>query len=577
MTNELNITNERVDDIPLLLAQIKGMGIPELLDTHFVTHGNWVGTSLGWTTGIWLAHILSRGDHRLSWVEKWVSGRVATLECSTGQVVLATEWSDDRLGRILDALSEDEAWQGFERALNRRTIRVYDLRPERVRVDSTTASGYWTVTEDGLFQFGHSKDHRPDQPQVKVNLSVLDPLGIPVATQVVSGESADDPLYVPAIEQVRKSLAMSGLLYVGDSKMAAQATRAAVQAHGDYYLCPLSKKQLSEATLAEYLVPVWAQAVTPSPLVREDAAGERREMAVGFERAPKGHPTVTHALADRSLTWTERHLVVRSHQLAKTSEQALRVRLDKAQMALTQLNERKQGKRRLETRTEMHEAALAILARQRAEGLVKLTITEQGEERPVRAYGDRPASVRSERILTLQTEVDETAVQEAIRRYGWRVYATNQPPPTLSLEQAMLAYREEFLVEHNFARLKGRPLSLTPMYLQSDKRVTGLIHLLSVCLRILVLLEFQVRRRLAEQNDVLAGLYAANPKRTTSRPTAETLLEAFRNITLSCVTLNHQSFQHLSSLSDLQKKILTLLDLSPAIYDCLTADSLKPP
>ena len=112
----MSITSERVDDIPLLLAQIKGMGIPELLDMHFATHGNWVGTSLGWTTGIWLAHILSRGDHRLSWVEKWVSGCVATLESSTGQMVLASEWSDDRLGRILDLLSEEEAWQGFERA-----------------------------------------------------------------------------------------------------------------------------------------------------------------------------------------------------------------------------------------------------------------------------------------------------------------------------------------------------------------------------------------------------------------------------------------------------------------------------
>jgi transposase len=573
MTNKLSITSERVDDIPLLLAQIEGMGIPELLDTHFVTHGNWIGTSLGWTAGVWMAHILSRGDHRLSWVEKWVNLRVTTLETSTGQVVLATEWSAGalwaRLSQILDALSEDEAWQGFERALNRRTIRVYDLQPVRVRVDSTTASGYWSVTDDGLFQFGHSKDHRPDLPQVKVNLSVLDPLGMPVATQVVSGESADDPLYVPAIEQVHKSLGMSGLLYVGDSKMAAQATRAAVQDQGDYYLCPLSKKQLSDAVLAEYLAPVWAEEVAPTPVVRENAAGERREIAVGFER----EVTVTHALADRVLTWTERHLVVRSHQYAQASERALRVRLDKAQTELTQLNERKQGKRRLESSTEMHEAALAILAHQGSEGLVKLTITEQVHERPVRAYGERPATVRSERTFTLQAEVDETAVQQAIRHFGWRVYATNQPQATLSLEQAVLAYREEFLVEHGFARLKGRPLSLTPMYLQSDQRVTGLIHLLSICLRILVLLEFQVRRRLAEQNDVLAGLYAGNPKRTTSRPTAETLLEAFKDITLSCVTLTHQRSRHLTPLSVLQKKILALLDLSPAIYDRLTLDS----
>lgn len=37
-----------------------------------------------------------------------------------------------------------------------------ELKAEVVRVDSLTASGYFLVTEDGLFQFGHSKDHRLD-------------------------------------------------------------------------------------------------------------------------------------------------------------------------------------------------------------------------------------------------------------------------------------------------------------------------------------------------------------------------------------------------------------------------------
>jgi len=50
------------------------------------------------------------------------------------------------------------------------------------------------VTEDGLLQFGHSKDHRPDLPQVNVMLAVLDPLGLPVATDIVPGQRADDPL-----------------------------------------------------------------------------------------------------------------------------------------------------------------------------------------------------------------------------------------------------------------------------------------------------------------------------------------------------------------------------------------------
>ena len=67
-------------------------------------------------------------------------------------------------------------------------------------------------------QFGPSKDHRPDLPQVKVMQAVLDPLGMPLATDVVSGERADDPLYVPCIERVQHSLGRSGLLFVGDCK-----------------------------------------------------------------------------------------------------------------------------------------------------------------------------------------------------------------------------------------------------------------------------------------------------------------------------------------------------------------------
>ena len=112
MTAQMNVTTERVDDIPLLLAHSDKMGVPELLDHYFKPHGNWEGMSLGWTTAMWLTH-------------------------------------------ILDALSLEQKWQQFETALNRQLIRVYDLKPKRVRVDSTTASGYWTVTQEGLFQLGY--------------------------------------------------------------------------------------------------------------------------------------------------------------------------------------------------------------------------------------------------------------------------------------------------------------------------------------------------------------------------------------------------------------------------------------
>jgi transposase len=208
--------------------------------------------------------------------------------------------------------------------------------------------------------------------------------------------------------------------------------------------------------------------------------------------------------------------------------------------------------------------------------LLRLQIEEQVSERAVRAYGSHPAEVRVERTLHLHREVDEAAVRAATRRLGWRVYVTNHPQQTLSLEQAVLAYREEYLVERGFGRVIGKPLSLSPMYVHSDQRATGLIHLLSLALRLLTVVEWRCRQHLADQHESVAGLYAGNPKRSTRRPTAEALLQAFRVIHLSVVTPGQQTHRHMTPLSEVQQRILVLLGVSPALYDRLAAESLKP-
>jgi transposase len=114
------------------------------------------------------------------------------------------------------------------------------------------------------------------------------------------------------------------------------------------------------------------------------------------------------------------------------------------------------------------------------------------------------------------------------------------------------------------------------MYLQSDARATGLIRLLSIGLRMLTLFEYQVRQRLAETNDTLAGLYAGNPKRTTERPTAEAMLQVFKGIHLSVVSIGEQVLSHITPLSEVQQKILSLLGFSSDIYTRLVNEFLKP-
>ena len=147
----------------------------------------------------------------------------------------------------------------------------------------------------------------------------------------------------------------------------------------------------------------------------------------------------------------------------------------------------------------------------------------------------------------------------------------------LPLSEAVLAYRSEYVIERGYGRLKNKPLSLTPMYLRTDERVGGLVRLLTIGLRVLTLLEFGVRQRLAQERARLAGLYADSPKHATTRPTAERLLEAFKGITLTTVHLAGQIHRHLTPLSELQIRILALLNFPVETYTNLAAISSQPP
>jgi transposase len=442
-----------------------------------------------------------------------------------------------------------------------------------VHVDSTSASVYATVSDRGLFQFGHSKDYRPDLPQVKVMQAVLDPLGMLLATDVVSGERADDPLYMPCIERVQASLGQRGLLYVGDCKMASRETRARIAAAGDFYLCPLPQVQLAEGEFDAALEAIWRGEHALRTVVREGPQGKAELIAEGYE-----YPIAMSQKVDEQVRhWTERRLVVRSVQHAHAAEAALRARVAKAIAQIEALNQRGRGKKRFETMSALRQAVITIIQRYGMDDLVWFRLTPHVTPRPVRAYRGQPARVDHDHHATVEVCVDESALEAAVRRLGWRVYGTNQPMESLSLAQAVLAYRSEYQVERSFGRLKGQPLSLTPMYVQRDDQATGLIRLLSIALRVLTLLEFVGRRQLATEGAKLAGLYAGNPRRTTDRPTAERLLEAFQDITLTLRKGPQQTNRHVTALNPLQQRILEVLGFSSALYTRLCTVSPEPP
>lgn len=565
MTNnaeQVSIETERVDDIPLLLAQLCEMRVPELLNECFPTHGNWTGLSLGHLVAVWLTFIMSESNHRLSHLQPWAAARLQTLRAALGGDLVETDFTDDRLAQALDYLNDDEGWRKFEDGLNRHTIRIYDLNGELVRLDSTTAKSYGEVTADGLLRFGHSKDHRPDLPQLKINVSTLDPLGLPLTATIVSGEKADDPLYVPEIDRVRETLQRRGLLYVGDSKMAALDTRVYVAAGGDYYLCPLPATQVAPAQLAELLAPVLSGGLKPVAIKRRnDETGRLEKIAEGYEYTV----LIEAELEGRRVQYEERRLVVCSLQFARAQKKGLAQRVKKATAEIKRLNQKKRGKARPKNEAEWQAAVAQILRKYRVVGLLEVSYQVKRDERTLRAYKDRLATVRVTEEWTVRVTLKRAALQQAQAVLGWRVYATNAPVEQLSLTQAVLAYRGSPVIERGFRRLKG-PLSLTPLYLMTTGRLTGLVRVLLIGLRVLGLIEYKARRALQQAGAQIAGLTKGLPKKATARPTTETLLRAFEGITL----LSIGGQWYLTPLNALQTYILELLGFSSEIYRRLT-------
>ena len=568
MTPEMNITTERIDDFPLLLEVMQRLGLPGIIDNHLRRHGLHQGLSWGWIATIWLAHILCQSNPRKQPVQSWVRQGQETIERITGMKVNELDFTDDRLTLLPRRLSKPETWQAIETDLGRCILRVYELKPERVRLDATTVSGYHASGEDTLFQYGHSKDD-PSLAQVKVMVAALDPLGLLLVTQVVAGNQADDPLYVPAVDRVLQIMDGIGLLFVGDCKMSALSIRAHIHHLGQHYLCPLAQTGKTGEEMSE-----WVQAANDDQhdlqmIYVENDKGEHKLLAEGyeFERLVKAE------IGAEVKEWTERVLIVRSESYWRVMRESLESRLQQAMeelMALTPAPGR--GKRQIQDETELMEAAEVVLKTHDVDGLLSFTFERQ-EKRQTKYLGrgrggpDRPkqeiVTVRYQMIAVARQEEAIAALQKTL---GWRVYVTNAPPEKLTLEQAVLTYRDEWLIERGFHRLKGVPLSLSPLFVKRDDQVIGLTNLLSLAVRFLTLIEFVVRRKLKQNQEMLVGLIENNPKKGIDNPTTERLLKMFDNITLTIVQLPGQTIQHLPALTAVQTRILELLGLSANVY-----------
>ncbi len=559
LCSEADVKIEQIGLMPILLQVLTRIGLIALIDKHYPSHGNWQGASKGLVTAVWICYILCKCDHRVSYVEDWVKSRELSLNgylSEWGYSINSSDFTDDRLGILLENFSDESKWEKLEGAVNKQILRVYDLQGKVVQLDATVGQSFKSVIKEGLFQYGHSKHFRSDLPQFKTMLATLSGIDMPLGSITVSGNRSDDELYIPMIKVAKASFGVNGLLYAGDTKLSSLDNRTYIVKQKDYYLCPLSRVQLPDSQLGkEYVEPILSGEVEVQTIKRKGQV-----IAVGYE--------VSEQRTHDGQTWEERRLVVRSQNYTKVQQKSLDSRLRKAMEELLDLNNRKQGKKVFKRSKDLKHACQEIVVRQDVVGLLDIDCRIQYEKKKIRAYKDRPQRIERKMIYSVVVKKEDKAIEAKKQLVGWRVYVTNQPKGDLSLSKALNLYREEYRIERRIRNLKEEVTALLPLFLKKDNRIEALINLLILVLKITAVMEYDIAKALKVANKELGGLYPGNPSITTTKPTIRKIIEAFADFSVAHIKRKGSGGYYvlIPQLSSLQQDIIELLGFSTQIF-----------
>lgn len=559
----MEISSERIDDIPLIVEWLKQMEIAKCIDQKLKEpHGNHKGLSYGKLSVLLLTYIITQSDHRLSAVEPWVEAHRKILELSTGWSIGEKDASDDRLARVVEELGkQSEARLEIEVKLGRHLIRAYELLTVVARADTSSFSvnhQQGQSPEESLLRYGYSKDFRPDLLQYRQLLATLDPMGMPLVCATLEGNGADDPLYFPTWQKMAKVIGHKKFVFIADCKASAIATRAQIAANGGVYCFPVSMSGQHPQYLKQWVLnpPLQTWSIRlPRQDEEEPAVGKGFEVELG--------KFWLNEETNKWVRWHERYLVVYSQSLAASAIRGQQQRILTARTALDKLAA-KPG----EDRGELTQKVENIKKRYRVNDFFSTTIIEETLVTTRNCRRGRPSKnspTESVTSICLQLHIQQIddAIQLSETLAGWRLYVTNAPITRLTLPQAVMYYRDEWLLERGFHRFKRGSLPALPIYFQNQDRITGLMFILNIALRVFTLMEFVVRLALEQTQQSLAGLYDGNPKRKTNRPSAERMLQAFCHLTLYSLS---NSTIFITPRTDLQKQILSLMKMPESLY-----------
>ncbi len=393
--------------------------------------------------------------------------------------------------RLVDALlAVNPHWQGIAAQITLRTVQAFGLKVETVHYDLTSILFYGDYKGSAWVDYGYSRDHRPDRPQLNLGLSTTDDgeVVLPGGSNIYPGNTNDGSTTVGVNQQLRVLFQRSDLLVTGDRIMQSALNMLLIaRAHGRF-LGPV----VWTPTIRGIVAAIDEADFETLPLSSQKAG---RQIKAVFRRLPfKVKEELSPQRRERMKRWRKKrrlpgptpknrttHFWMRAVIILDPARQQADAasRLKRIQFYQTELDwvQDRLGKGKYYGDPDWVEGRLSDLAAQfkDVQDFVKVTFSQKKE------------------TMSLSYQLRPDKIAQAAKLDGRWMLVTNQPPEdgqaTLDyLDWMVSVYQNHRHIERRMRNLKS-DLPIRPLYAHRDEVIIPLCFVCVLALMVYTLVE----------------------------------------------------------------------------------------
>lgn len=463
---------------------------------------------------------------------------------------------DDRTGRALARFYDSRHKDVFFR-LALRAIKIFDLECSQIHHDTTSVTfagkyGGWSAME--LLGYGKNKDHRPDLKQLVLGLNVTADGAVPISHRIFDGNQTDDRLHPANHKALQKILRRSDFIYVADCKLATEENLKKISVWNGFFVSVMPRtwkedekfrKKVREGKIS------WKHILSRKNNRKPESKHDRYYVAEGAYKTSHGY----------RLHW------IRSTQKA---EQDVETRTRHINRGLAELRyiETKFNTYNLKERKQISQRIEKLLKDEGCKNLIQYEIhatreysrTHQQKGRP--AKGDK-GKITWKQVYSISFGIDKHSVSEEEKTDGVFSLITNLDPKTHSAKKVLEIYKFQPFIEKRYSQIKTYQ-EIAPVYLKNSKRVVAYLHMHVMALMVASLVERTLR--LAMKKKKISSLPIYPEDRSCPSPTIFDIARLFRNVERYEVNAGDEIMIFPAELTDIQKEVISLLEVPVAAY-----------